>query len=75
MTFDPGSFDVSRKTVPSVDTLEKYAGALDVPLYRLFYKGEKPPKHVTPAAADHEKNSSQGNGSVGESACTARRTG
>jgi transcriptional regulator with XRE-family HTH domain len=42
-------------TVPSIDTLEKFAGALDVPLYRLFYEGEKPPKHVTPAAADHGK--------------------
>ena len=27
-------------TVPSVDTLEKMARALDVPLYCLFYKGE-----------------------------------
>ena len=28
-------------TVPSIDTLEKMARALDVPLYRLFYDGEK----------------------------------
>lgn len=26
-------------TVPSVATLEKWAGALEVPLYRLFYEG------------------------------------
>ncbi len=31
-------------TIPSVGTLEKWAGALDVPLYRLFYEGSKPPK-------------------------------
>jgi transcriptional regulator with XRE-family HTH domain len=42
-------------TVPSVETLEKYAGALDVPLYRLFYDGERPPKQITPPAAEHKK--------------------
>jgi transcriptional regulator with XRE-family HTH domain len=47
-------------TVPSVDTLEKYTGALNVPLYRLFYEGENPPKHVTPAAADQEKTQVKG---------------
>ena len=31
-------------TVPSVGTLEKYAHALEVPLYQLFYDGEEPPK-------------------------------
>ena len=31
-------------TIPSLETLEKYASAFDVPLYRLFYEGEKPPK-------------------------------
>lgn len=30
-------------TVPSVQTLEKIARALDIPLYYLFYEGEKPP--------------------------------
>ena len=30
-------------TVPAVETLEKYARALEVPMYRLFYDGEKPP--------------------------------
>jgi transcriptional regulator with XRE-family HTH domain len=30
-------------TVPSMETLEKYARALEVPMYRLFYDGEKPP--------------------------------
>lgn len=31
-------------TVPSIETLEKYARALEVPLYRLFYEGKEPPK-------------------------------
>ncbi len=30
-------------TVPSLETLEKFAAALDIPLYRLFYEGEEPP--------------------------------
>jgi transcriptional regulator with XRE-family HTH domain len=32
------------RTVPGIETLEKMARALDVPLYRLFYDGEKPPE-------------------------------
>jgi transcriptional regulator with XRE-family HTH domain len=31
-------------TVPSIETLEKLARALEVPLYRLFYDGDKPPE-------------------------------
>jgi len=31
-------------TIPSVETLEKLARALEVPVYQLFYEGEKPPK-------------------------------
>ena len=31
-------------TVPSIETLEKYASAFDVPLYRLFYEGAEPPE-------------------------------
>ena|SRR5689334_7604190 len=31
-------------TVPSVPTLEKLARAFEVPMYRLFYDGENPPK-------------------------------
>ena len=30
-------------TVPAIETLEKFARALEVPLYQLFYDGEKPP--------------------------------
>lgn len=31
-------------TVPSVETLEKYARALEVPMYRLFYDGSRGPR-------------------------------
>ena len=31
-------------TVPSVETLEKFARALEIPMYQLLYDGEKPPK-------------------------------
>jgi transcriptional regulator with XRE-family HTH domain len=30
-------------TVPSLETLERFAAALDVPLYRFFYTAEDPP--------------------------------
>ena len=36
-------------TVPAVETLTKFANALEVPMYRLFYEGKsrpKPPKSV-----------------------------
>jgi transcriptional regulator with XRE-family HTH domain len=31
-------------TIPAVETLEKFARVLEVPMYRLFYDGEEPPK-------------------------------
>src|ERR1700679_2700632 len=37
-------------TVPAVETLEKFARALEVPLYQIFYDGEEPPK-----VASHSK--------------------
>jgi transcriptional regulator with XRE-family HTH domain len=33
-------------TVPAVETLEKFARALEVPMYQLFYDGEEP--HALP---------------------------
>src|SRR5437660_7595782 len=30
-------------TVPAIETLEKMARALGIPLYQLFYEGEEPP--------------------------------
>jgi len=31
-------------TVPTVETIEKFARALEVPIYQLFYDGDKPPE-------------------------------
>jgi transcriptional regulator with XRE-family HTH domain len=31
-------------TVPTIETLEKYARVLEVPVYRFFYEGEEPPE-------------------------------
>jgi transcriptional regulator with XRE-family HTH domain len=31
-------------TVPAIETLEKLAHALGIPLYQLFYDGEEPPR-------------------------------
>lgn len=41
-------------TVPAVETLEKFARALNVPLYRLFYDGDKPPAGRTPSKTKHQ---------------------
>ena len=35
-------------TVPSVSTLEKWARALDVPLYQIFYEGDNAPAPPQP---------------------------
>jgi transcriptional regulator with XRE-family HTH domain len=34
-------------TVPAIETLEKMARALEIPLYQLFYDGENPPQLPT----------------------------
>jgi len=31
-------------TIPAVETLEKFARALEIPIYQLFYEGDEPPK-------------------------------
>jgi transcriptional regulator with XRE-family HTH domain len=36
-------------TVPAIETLEKLARALDMPLYQLLYDGEQPPAQEVPA--------------------------
>lgn len=40
-------------TVPAIATLEKWAQALEVPLYQLFYDGDEPPQ-VPPRTSDQE---------------------
>lgn len=37
-------------TVPAIETLEKLARALDMPLYQLLYDGDEPPRPEVPAA-------------------------
>jgi transcriptional regulator with XRE-family HTH domain len=39
-------------TVPSIETLEKFARALEVPIYHLLYDGEKPPVAPGPKRAE-----------------------
>jgi len=33
-------------TVPAIETLEKLARAMEIPMYQLFYDGEQPPSDV-----------------------------
>ena len=35
-------------TVPAIETLEKLARGLEIPLYQLFYEGEAPPPLPNP---------------------------
>ena len=42
--------------VPSLETLEKFAGALELPLYHLMFDGDKPP--ALPKAAKHRTEDS-----------------
>jgi transcriptional regulator with XRE-family HTH domain len=41
-------------TVPAVETLEKFARALEVPMYQLFYEGSDKPPDVPQKTADNE---------------------
>jgi transcriptional regulator with XRE-family HTH domain len=34
-------------TVPAIETLEKLAHAMEVPLYEIFYEGQEPPKPLS----------------------------
>jgi transcriptional regulator with XRE-family HTH domain len=42
-------------TVPSLDTLAKYAQALEIPMYQLFYDGEAEPKKIKGLSLDGKK--------------------
>ena len=43
-------------TVPAIETLEKFARALEVPMYQLMYEGEEPPKPPTPTRKPPDKH-------------------
>ena len=49
-------------TVPSIETLEKFARALDMPLYQLLYEGEEPPKSLKTQAQEIDDWASRGKG-------------
>ncbi len=53
-------------TVPSIETLEKLARALEVPMYQLFYEGDAPPE--MPALPEGASRESDEWGKSGESA-------
>jgi transcriptional regulator with XRE-family HTH domain len=42
-------------TVPAIETLEKMARALEVPMYQLFYEGEEPPEVPKPVAGNGDQ--------------------
>jgi len=53
-------------TIPSIETLEKMARALEIPMYQLFYDGEAPPE--PPALPPGLSANSDAWGSSGEPA-------
>src|SRR5271170_1694600 len=60
--------------VPSIGTLEKYARALEVPLYRLFYDGKEPPtKPKLAATQSAERTGAQKEMNVARCASLPRR--
>ena len=48
--------------IPSVKTLQRFARALDMPLYQLLYEGEKPPKSLKTQAQEIDDWASRGKG-------------
>ena len=42
-------------TIPGVETLEKWARALGVPLYQILYDGEEPPKPLKLSAGSNQE--------------------
>lgn len=47
-------------TIPAIETLEKMARALDMPLYQLMYDGDQPPQHDVPSEWTESRGSSWG---------------
>ncbi len=42
-------------TIPGVETLEKWASALKIPLYQILYEGEEPPKPLKLSGNNSQK--------------------
>jgi transcriptional regulator with XRE-family HTH domain len=51
----------NNHTVPAIETLEKMARAMKIPLYQLFYDGEEPPKLFHLPTRKAEENAAWGN--------------
>ncbi len=47
-------------TVPAIETLEKMARAMEIPMYALFYDGEKPPAAKLAIALDDHRFGARG---------------
>lgn len=60
-------------TVPAIETLEKFARALEVPLYQLFYDGGTPSQ--PPALAVTSKDEDRGWGHSGKDARVLTHSG
>lgn len=58
-------------TVPTIETLQKWAGALEIPLYQLFYDGDEPP--ALPALLKGKKGSQKEWGGSGKLAVVWHR--
>ena len=58
-------------TVPALETLEKFAHAMQVPLYELFHDGDKPPS--LPHLTNGKRVNGDGWGSVGKDARVLHR--
>ena len=53
-------------TVPAIETLEKLARAMEIPMYQLFYDGEEPP--ATPYTYKRKSSGELAWGSTGKEA-------
>ena len=58
-------------TVPSIETLEKFARALETPMYRLFYEGDARPTGMHIASSKNSEDKLWG--STGADAKTLRK--
>jgi transcriptional regulator with XRE-family HTH domain len=58
-------------TVPAIETLEKMARALEIPLYQLFYDGEVPPE--LPSLLKRKASDDRFWGSTGKNAVYLRK--
>src|ERR1700691_4298900 len=61
-------------TVPAIETLEKMARALEIPMHQLFYDGEEPPAPLLPRTKDGWGSSGRDARTLGRFRRLLRRT-